>query len=166
MSVGLGRSEFPGRSVGLGRSEGPGQPKDPGLSGVLDGQRVLVGQFRASSAKNRRTDATKTVQKMKQAVQYGCDETTDTEESEPRPAAVAFSSEEVAVLEEQVRKMISDGTFVSSRLALTMSRNSPLFDSRSPKCVENKLRAMLQSAREKGRWDRYADERGGRSRRR
>ncbi|KAF0312256.1 hypothetical protein FJT64_016982 [Amphibalanus amphitrite] len=46
---------------------------------------------------------------MKQAVQYGCDETTDTEESEPRPAAVAFSSEEVAVLEEQVRKMISDG---------------------------------------------------------
>ncbi|XP_043206974.1 uncharacterized protein LOC122373196 [Amphibalanus amphitrite] len=123
-------------------------------------------QFRAYSAKNRRAEATKTVQKMKQVL-YGCDETTDTEDSEPRPAAVAFSSEEVAVLEKQVRKMISDGTFVSSRLALTMmSRNSPLFDSRSPKCVENKLRAMLQSAREKGRWDRYADERGGRSRRR
>ena len=127
-------------------------------------------QFRAYSAKNRRVEAAQTVEKMKQVLygpeEYSSKETAASSDSGSTGTRVAFSVSEQGVLEKQVRQMVLSGAFVTSRVALmVMSKNSPLFDSRSPKCVENKLRAMLQSAREKERFGPFHEERSGHARR-
>ena len=61
---------------------------------------------------------------------------------------VPFNATEMGILEKETRALLTKGMFVTCSLVLSvMSRNSPHLDGRSPKCVENKMRIMLQEAR-------------------
>ena len=106
-------------------------------------------QFRAYSAKNRRSDATKTVQRMGEVV-YGIG--SEAASTIPSSAGAlqrqSFSTAALSLMEKEVRRLVRSGQFVThSRAMMLMSKNIPIFDCHSPKTVENKLRVLLRNAR-------------------
>ena len=123
--------------------------------------------FKAYAANNRRTDAVESVSVMADLM-YGEGPSGGTgamselqwEESTVPSSAGAmamdrerFSESQTVVLEQEARRLKDSDRFVSTARALQiMSRHKPLFDCRSPKSVEDKLRSLLARARECDFW--------------
>ena len=106
-------------------------------------------QFRAYSAKNRRNDATKTVQRMGEVVYgIGSEAASTTPSSAGALQRQSFSAEALSLIEKEVRRLVRSGQFVThNRAMMLMAKHVPIFDCHSPKTVENKLRELLRRAR-------------------
>ena len=116
--------------------------------------------YKAYAAKNRRADALETVSKMKN-VMYGGTESdaghrTDDVDSTiassagamQRRTRSAFSDAEEVAIDREARRLCNKGMFVTGDRVLTfMERNKALFEMRSPRCVEEKLRMALRRTR-------------------
>lgn len=108
--------------------------------------------YRAYSAKNRRSDAVESVSTMNDLM-YGSEYTKNGDEGEegtiPSSAGamqnrISFSPAQVSVLEKEARRLKNTARNVTMPIVLqVMARNKPMFDCRSPKCVEKKLRSIL-----------------------
>ena len=111
--------------------------------------------FKAYSAKNRRSEALESVNVMAELMYGDGDGSPDRalEETSTIPSSagamarrISFSPDQLYVLEREVRTM-SDARgsrFMSmARVLQLMSKHKPLFDSHSPRTVEEKLRSLL-----------------------
>ena len=124
--------------------------------------------FRAYTAKNKRGHALETVGVMNQLM-YGEGGEEDREGGRKQrrgaesigPSStgalvrprVAFTPSQECVLQREARRLKESRMFVTMSCVLQlMARNKPLFDSRSPKTVEGKLRSMLAESQANERW--------------
>ena len=109
-------------------------------------------QFKAYSAKNRRSEATKTVERMSQILYGGCGDRSTVPSSTGALQRQAFSSQATSIIESEVRRLRHHGQFVThSRAMLLMSKHVPIFDQYPPKSVDNKMRSALRNLRTSSR---------------
>ena len=114
--------------------------------------------YKAYSAKNRRSDAVESVSKMNDLMYgdvYGCStsELANNQECDgsivPSSAgaltrALAFSEAQLSVLQKEARRLGESGAALSmAKVMQIMARHKPVFDCRSPKSVESKLRSLI-----------------------
>ena len=127
--------------------------------------------YKSYSAKNRKTDAVESVSMMN-SLMYGEGPSTEPAEGKencrdtdwegstiPSSAGAllqkreSFSPDQVAVLQKEARRLKDAGRFVSmAKVLQVMARYKPMFDSRSPKTVEGKLRAILSETQLQECW--------------
>ena len=105
-------------------------------------------QFKAYSAKNRRSEATKTVERMGQIL-YGAAEASSTVPSSAGALRrETFNSQELSLIEAEARRLFRCGQSVThNRAMMLMSKHVPIFDKHSPRSVETKMRSALSQMR-------------------
>ena len=127
--------------------------------------------YKAYAAKNRRSDAVESVSVMNSLMYGPRPNTTQNREGEngnemdadvstiPSSAGAlqqcreAFTTNQLTVLEKEARRLKDAQRFVTMDAVLQiMSRYKPVFDNRSPRTVEGKLRALLADAQRSERW--------------
>ena len=116
--------------------------------------------FKAYAAKNRRADAVRSVERMKR-VMYSETSVSGAKDDERSTipssagalerqsrARVPFSPRQEIVIEREARRIRDKNMFVTTSVVMAlMARHKSLFEDRSPRCVENRLRTAVRGLR-------------------